>query len=71
MPVGGGVINDTLLLKIVRLSSVKNPKILVITYATNINNVSKAAAGRTAMLKRIGFANISLLDINDQKNQLI
>ncbi len=63
VPVGGGLINDTLLLKIVNLSTKKNPKILVIPYASRLEDVPKAIQSSTEMFKRIGINNITVLDV--------
>lgn len=64
-PVGGGAIHDTLLLKIVKLSSVENPKILIIPYASSQKDVASAIKASTTMFTRIGKTNLTILDISN------
>lgn len=62
VPVGGGATGAELLQSIVNLTNSKNPTILVIPYASDEKNIPATIEKTTAMFKKIGITNITILD---------
>lgn len=65
--VGGGNPDSSLLSKIVHLSKVKDPVLLLIPYASEPNTINATVKNNANMFKRIGVRNINHLDISDLK----
>lgn len=65
--VGGGNPDSSLLSKIVHLSKVKDPNLLLIPYASEPNTINATLKNNATMFKKIGVKNIVQLDISDTK----